>query len=100
MLYVRATRTRGTGQLAPGALSAVRMSLGRVVRTAYRVVQHRRCAEQRHLVITLTTGGVQSSVQRFKADASAWASATPWLPPADAAVTLSLEGVSSLLRCC
>lgn len=44
-------------------------------------------------------GGAQSSVQRFKADSTAWASATPWRPPHDAAVTLSLEGVSSLLRC-
>jgi hypothetical protein len=44
-------------------------------------------------------GGAQSSVQRFRADSSAWASATPWRPPPDAAVTLSLEGVSSLLRC-
>ena len=83
----------------PGNVRTARTSLGRAARTACRVVQHRRRAKQRHLVITPTTGGVQSSVQRFKADAGAWASATPWLPPADAAVTLSLEGVSSLLRC-
>ena len=44
-------------------------------------------------------GGAQSSVQRFRADSTAWASATAWRPPPDAAVTLSLEGVSSLLRC-
>ena len=44
-------------------------------------------------------GGAQSSVQRFREDSTAWASATPWRPPADAAVTLSLAGVSSLLRC-